>query len=167
MSLPVQLFGDGELKLNLKQLAQTTGSALFEAMFEEAEEIKDLAKAFAPVDDYELVNAIETDIEARDASGRFKKKEVTVFVDLNRQNDDGTYVGEYAMLMHEYLAPYGSGDFKLGPKSLKKDGGRRVVGGKFLERAILERALPMMQRLEAAAEQHMKRTVRVSRGNKR
>ncbi len=163
----VQLYGDGELKLNLERLADTTGNQLFLAMLEEAEKIRDLAKEFAPVDDYNLVEAIQTDIESRDASGRFKRKEVTVFVDMEKANDDGTKVGDYAMLIHEYLQPYGSGDLNLGKKSQQKDAGRRVVGGKFLERAILERALPMIDRLEAVAQQHMKRTVSVTPRKKR
>lgn len=163
----VQLYGDGELKLNLERLADTTGNQLFLAMLQEAERIRDLAKEFAPVDDYNLVEAIKTDVEARDALGRFKRKEVTVFVDMEKQNDDGTVVADYAMLIHEYLQPYGSGDLNLGKKSQQKDAGRRVVGGKFLERAILERALPMIEKLEAVAEQHIKRTVNVSSRNKR
>jgi hypothetical protein len=163
----VELYGDGELKLNLERLAETTGNQLFMAMLEEAEKIRDLAREFAPVDEYNLVNAIQTDVESRDSSGRFKRKEVTVFVDMNMVNDDGTYVGDYAMLIHEYLQPYGSGDLNLGKKSQLKDAGRRVVGGKFLERAILERALPMIDRLEAVAQQHMKRTVSVTPRKKR
>lgn len=51
----------------------------------------------------------------------------------------GRDVSEYAMIMHEFLAPFGAGTYNLGMKSMLKDQGadnEHRVGGKFLERAV-------------------------------
>lgn len=62
---------------------------------------------------------------------------------------DGVDVDDYVMEMHEGLAPYGSGEYQLGPASVAKGAG---VGGKFLERAFREREDKLVDEIVAEIE---------------
>ena len=101
-------------------------------MQEEAATMRDLARSFAP----HLHGHLEHAIRWRTSR---TKKGVEVYVDLNAAAEDDKTVGDYAIRMHEQLSPFGSGRYRLGPVSRAKDGGRGVVGGKFLDRAITAR----------------------------
>jgi len=112
-----------------------------------------LASKFAPKDDGELENAIKVrDGDGqRGADGRFQRKTVEVYVDVNMPTADGRTVGDYAYEMHEHLTPFGP--LQLGPESVSKQASQsEMVGGKFLERAVEERADKIMENLTTAAK---------------
>lgn len=120
-----------------------------------AEQIKKETVDNAPVDTHGLEKAIETSSEGggRDPIGRFQRVRYVVYINANTENSDGEAVGKYAMIMHEELAPYGSGNYKLGKDSQTKAATGKDVGGKFLERAaegnrreILDKAIDIARR---------------------
>lgn len=101
---------------------------------EEAKEIADLARSFAPVDEGNLEDAIEVNPhEERDGNRRVS---VEVWVNPDAPGSGGEeFAISYGMRLHEQQEPFGSGAIPLGVKSRIKDVGRGVVGGKFMERA--------------------------------
>ena len=103
-----------------------------------AELIMKKSQENSPVDTYNLEEAhhIEESITRAD-NVRYSIEVSGVGYGSEHPRD----VEEYAMLVHELLAPYGAGElngkpFSIGPKSRAKAATGAAVGGKFLERAI-------------------------------
>lgn len=131
----------------IRQISDRAYRGVSDVMRQEAEVAAELAKNYAPVDEHNLERAIKVRADRTGINGRY---EVDVYVDedmpavshnrngsVTKGTEDKT-VGEYAAIMHEGLAPYGSGAFNLGPESLRKAGYGYDVGGKFLTRALDE-----------------------------
>lgn len=135
--MAVTVSGLDEFLINLQQTSEKAVRGAAAQMQVEADEIARVAKLMAPVDEHDLEDAIKVTKEkgGRDALGRFTKASFNIGVDpLAITRDNKTFVGEYAYMIHEHLAPYG--DLKLGEKSRAKQAGNPyLVGGKFLERA--------------------------------
>jgi hypothetical protein len=111
-------------------IGKDANRAVFDHLKEEAREIRDLARQFAPVDDHDLEKAIKTQMV-------LSEKTVYIGIDPTIVDEHGKRVAEYGSMLHELLAiGAGGGTMKLGPKSRAKDGGRGVVGGGFLARAF-------------------------------
>lgn len=152
----VKVSGIEELRLLLEQSGEKAVRGVFNKMVEEAGQIRDLARQYAPVDEGNLEAAIKVEVEGggRDDRGRFVRKAVAVYIDPNTPAEDGKTVGEYAWLMHEHLTPYGP--LQLGERSQAKQSGQSgMVGGKFLERAASEREKDMVKRLAAEARSYL------------
>lgn len=137
----------------LKRLPEKATKAALRQLKKEALIVEDVAKKMAPVDFGDLENAIkmkQVDV-GRDSGGRFQKNQFVIGLDPNYPCKDpkdpsGKRVGDYALVVHEYLpwgtdqkvpAPWG-GLWGLGEKSLAKQA--RVapleVGGGFMYRAF-------------------------------
>lgn len=119
-------------------LSQTGDRALkgVEKVLEEgAEDIADLARAYAPyaspefggsrIEREHLQEAIET---RRNRGGALE-----VFVNGRRKGHGGKLIAEYAWLMHEGLIPYGDGPWHASPSTQAKN---PYAGGRYLERAF-------------------------------
>jgi hypothetical protein len=143
----IRLEGVDELMTILQQTGEKAQRGVYQQMKKEALEIQRLARLYAPIDHGNLEDAISVEeMEGeRDSRGRMGRKSVVVFVDMSQEGYEGEPIGQYAYIMHEYLAPYGK--FKLGPLSQLKNKGNGKVGGKFLERAINDVSQEMMKRL--------------------
>jgi hypothetical protein len=134
------------LTLAIKQVGARASRGVAGLLRTEGETIRDLAKAFAPVKDGYLENAIKTEAQRVNGNGRL---EVYVYIDMGMPAADGKSVGDYALQMHEGLEGGGSGAFKLGPGSRLKEALTGMpVGGKFLERAGAERIGTIMARAQ-------------------
>lgn len=150
----VEVEGVEELIYLLRQKGKKAVKGAFTQMRQEAKDIRDLAREMAPVDEGDLERAIVTREVGggRDEfSGQFVRKEIVIEVDgevnagTNREGKQSK-VGDYAYIMHEHLAPFGS--FKLGKRSRAKQAASNVlVGGKYLERAVAEREKGLINRI--------------------
>lgn len=137
------------MKIRMEQLTERSEREILQVMREEAAQIAELAKDYAPRDEGSLEDAIKV---LEDREGLNRRTRVTVGVDENHLDDKGRRVGEYALIMHEKLAPYGSGAFNLGPESTAKDAGSGRVGGKYLDRAIMARMGAIRRRVQQTYE---------------
>lgn len=136
------------LEIRLSQLGERSSREILAVMRDEAEQIANLARQYAPVDDHFLEQAIEV---VEDRGGINTRTQVYVQVNPDAVDERGQSVLQYAALQHELLGPYGAGIWRLGPKSREKDGGTGRVGGKFLERAVNERKRTISYRIEKIA----------------
>lgn len=145
--MAIRLEGADELAVMLRQIGPKATDGIFEQMKIEARSIQNLARSYAPLDHGNLEDAIKMEVlgGGRDARGRFVRKALSVFIDMEARGYAGEPMSQYAYLMHEHLTPYGP--LKLGEKSAAKDGGRGIVGGRFLERASEEVSAGIMSRL--------------------
>lgn len=131
-----------ELSYLLMQVGERAARGMAAMMRDEAEKIVEKARSNAPVDKHNLEQAIKMrEIRGgRDPlSGKFARARFEIYIDGTIEDNDGKPVSEYAMIMHEELAPYGAGFYNLGPASQAKASSGNDVGGKFLERAVDER----------------------------
>lgn len=154
----ISISGIDELKIVLQRASKEAPGHVFDRMKREGRDMRDLARAMAPVDVGSLEEAITVQTEGggRDSKGRFLSKAISVFIDMNAPVEDrpGHSVGEYAYEMHEHLTPYGPK--QLGKKSLAKQGGQSVmVGGGFLERAADKIEDGLMGRLIEVARSYL------------
>lgn len=150
MASRIEMEGVSELIAILEQTGEKAKRGVLAQMRKEAKEIQRLAREYAPIDEGNLEESITVEDveEERDERGRFTKKSVAVFIDFLAAGSNGALaVGEYAYVMHELLLPYGAGGYNLGKNSVAKDGGRGVVGGRFLERAVDDVSKGLMNRL--------------------
>lgn len=148
--MALELEGADELAILIRNAGAKAAKGVVEQMRREALNIQALARRFAPIDHGPLEDAIKVETlgGGRDDGGRFVRKAFAVYIDMSAQAFDGRSVGQYAYVMHEMLMPFGSGGYKLGPKSRKKQAGQaEIVGGRFLERAAEEVSRNMMNRL--------------------
>lgn len=145
------ILGVQEMLLNLDM---NTKRRVTTRLYEQAVELRNLARKMAPEDMANLEYAIKVSPEsidgvARDSLGHFARREFKVYVDMNdpapHLNDDGSItkgtenklVGDYAYYVHEYVHP--AGNNKLGERSaLKQMGQNEEVGGAFMTRAAEE-----------------------------
>lgn len=126
-----------ELTVRLEQIGDRARKHAIEYMREEALEVGSVAVELAPVDEGNLEQAIEVDDVGggRDASGRFTRKAVAVYVNPNAPGSGGAdTVDQYMRFIHD-------GYYNLGPKSISKAAlTGRPVGRRFLARALEHRA---------------------------
>lgn len=148
------------ITMAITQIGDRAIRGISDVMKEEGEKIRDLARDNAPVDEGDLERAIKMEVDRSGAHGR---TQVYVYVDESVTGDDGKPVEQYAKLMHEGLAPYGSGlygdvDNPKYPdtKSKKKKAMGFDVGGKFLTRALADRYDIMMEKVRAVARRILK-----------
>lgn len=139
-------FDVGAVAATIQQVGDRAIKHGIEVMRVEAQEIANLAREYAPVDEGDLERAIQvSDNEARDDRNR---KTVSVGVDPTAPGSGGVARAlDYAVKLHELQVPFGVGSIGLGPGSQQKDAGRGVVGGKFMERAVLERQKILSEKL--------------------
>ena len=134
------------LSIQLTQVGKRAMRGVSAVMQEEGMKIRDKAREYAPVDKGNLEDAIRCDIDRNGLNGRTL---VYVYVDMDYPaGANGKTVGDYAMIMHEGLTPYG--ELNLGKYSQIK-AATFAVGGKFLERAIDEVAPKIESRVAAIA----------------
>jgi len=135
-----------QLLYRIKQIGDRATKGISDVMRDEAENIRDLARSNAPVDEGNLEAAIKTDFDYQGINRRLR---ASIYIDMEmpEAQGNGRTVGRYAEIMHELLAPYGSGRFNLGKKSEDKRAAGHDVGGKFLERAAEARVEPMLTRV--------------------
>lgn len=146
----MEIEGADELAILLTQSGGKAVKGVLDQMRKEAAKIQELAQKYAPIDHGNLEDAIKVRTQGggRDESGRFGRKSISVFIDMNAPAFDGRTVGEYAYVMHEHLLPFGSGGYNLGKHSQAKQAGQsEIVGGRFLERAADDVSKDMMNRL--------------------
>jgi hypothetical protein len=141
------------MEVALSQIGERSSRDILAVMREEAEEIASNARKFAPVDEGYLQDSIEVVEERSGINGRTV---VTVQVDPEAQDDRGMSVYDYGRLVSMLLEPHGSGLWKLGKKSRDKDGGRGVVGGRFIERAVKSRQAIIGRRINEIARRIFK-----------
>ena len=141
------------LTFALTQIGERALRGISTVMEEEGAEIQALARSYAPVDEGDLESAIKLE---KDRSGEHGRTRVFVYVDMDAPADHGKVVGDYAMLMHEGLAPYGSGAFHLGKLSIEKMMAGNNVGGKFMERAAIDRLPILMSRVQAIVKRALR-----------
>lgn len=145
MGLVKSNFNPELLAIKMNRLGDTAARRILGVMREEGDTIAELARENAPVDDGELEDAIQV---VEDRGGVNNRVQVTVQVDPGAIDSKGVPVMSYARVMHEALAPYGTGAFHLGPESQAKDGGSGKVGGKFMERSMRSRIGEMGKRVK-------------------
>lgn len=146
----IKVSGIDELTFLLRQVGPKAQRGALDAMRDEAQDIVDLAKKYAPIDKGNLEEAIRFEEQGggRDSAGRFARKEIVIGIDADKPADANKTVGDYAYEMHEHLTPYG--EYKLGPRSMQKQAGQSErVGGKFLERAVNKVSKGMIDRIIA------------------
>ena len=135
------------LMATIRQGGEKAVRGVAKQMEDEGEEIADLARQYAPVDEHNLENAIEVE-SSRSGVNRRTVVDVGVNSFAPVEGREDITVGDYAFIMHE-------GVYNLGPGSLAKDGGRGVVGPKYLERALKERERGLIGRLSRAAKRSL------------
>jgi hypothetical protein len=133
------------LAVKLNRLGSEASRKILAAMREEGDNIAAEARANAPHKDGDLEDAIQVVEDRGGANGRVQ---VTVQVDPSAAGTDGRPVIQYARIMHEALAPYGTGAYQLDAGSLAKDAGSGRVGGKFMERAMRSRIGPLGKKVK-------------------
>lgn len=138
----------------LENLSEATGKSTRAALRQSGTAIRDLARDYAPVEEGNLEQAIQT---KEDRQGINTRMRVLIGIELDYPAQRGKTVDAYAMLMHEGLAPYGSGAYQLGEDSQRKRNMGSDVGGKYLERAIND-LQPYVERLmKDAIKREMRR----------
>lgn len=121
----------------IEQIGERASRAALSEMRKQTVVLRDLARSYAPVDKGNLEESIQILEDRGGANGR---KRLFVYVDINRVTDGkAKTIGSYAYAMHESLAPYGSGYYRLGRKSRAKRAKGNKVGGKFMSRALRDR----------------------------
>jgi hypothetical protein len=133
------------LALKVNRMGDVAARRILGVMREEGDTIAGLARENAPYKDGDLEEAIQV---VEDRGGINNRVQVTVQVDPSAIDKEGKPVVEYARVMHEALAPYGTGAFNLDEGSIAKDGGSGKVGGKFMERAMNTRIGEMGKRVK-------------------
>lgn len=131
------IFNRSALEAAITNTAEVASKNASQVLRRAAIKIRDLARAYAPLDTGTLEKAIDYGT-IRDSTTR--RNVFVVYIDLDATNPkDGKSLGEYAAIMEQQLHPYGrrSGKlyFTLREKSEAKG---PKVGGRFLKRAIDE-----------------------------
>lgn len=141
--------------LTLERLQDNVSNSVRKQLEKEAKKVVEVARKMAPIDEHNLEKAIKYESvgtgargkQGRNAKGQFDKNSWVIGVDVNDTAGASKRVGDYAMLVHEYL-PWGTdqkvvypgGEWGLGPKSLEKQknlsGEGIEVGGAFMYRAM-------------------------------
>lgn len=119
MAIKLRRSSVANTRAKMKKFGDAGTKAARRAMKRKGAEIRELAKTFAPIDTGDLEKAIFMRSKVLSGGG--------IHVEVNVRNLER----DYELHTHE-------GDYNLGPKSDAKDGGRGVVGRKYLERAFDE-----------------------------
>lgn len=144
----LEIKGIEALLANLSQTGDRAVRGVSDEIKRGAKKIQDLAREYAPEDEGNLSESIKVEVDRSGINGRVQ---AFVYVDGDAAAEDGT-VGDYALAVHEGVAPYGSGGHgRIGEKSMAKDAGRGVVGGKFMERAVDQLQVEIAEDLTQAA----------------
>jgi hypothetical protein len=155
----LNISGIADLQKALRNLGETGSASLFSVLNKSAQEVQRRAKAYVPVDEGNLEDAIKLERRDDQTSGR---RMLVIGVDMATPAGLSKTVGDYAIFIHE-------GVYKLGPKSVEKANRTGVqVGPKFLERAMQEMERPTKD----AFDQEVRRLVakansRVPKGRNR
>lgn len=102
-----------------------------------AERVERLAKEYAPLDDGDLQNAIET-LKGKDEHMRVTyivRVNPDVVASMDGEGNAKKHVADYALLMERGMRPQGSG-YNPGPGTLQKRDAGMDAGGKFMARAF-------------------------------
>jgi len=133
----------------LTQIGEHAEKRGAEALRKGAHEIRNRARAYAPLEHGGLEHAIQV---YSDRSGINRRRVYYVYIDPDMPELDAggkptsRKVGRYMMMMHE-------GSYNLGKRSLAKEASSGVsVGPKFLERAADE----VIDKLNQAVAQHIR-----------
>ncbi|CAO3459773.1 hypothetical protein [Azospirillum argentinense] len=127
------------LGITLRQVGERAVRSARERMKREGETVAELARQYAPVDHEGPTRGSPP---GRELERSIRAEKV---IETNRRlaiaisaggTVGGVDVDAYAALMHEGLAPYGSGAYQPGPLTRAKGG---KAGGKYLERAFTDR----------------------------
>lgn len=130
----VKVTGMGTLLSKLIQAKEEAVGAAMNAANEAVELIKEESISRAPVDTGDLERCHATSVKYFKSLGKVVGR---VYLDDSKATHlHYSPTTKYATIMHEHLAPYGSGAFNLGEGSLKKSAAGHDVGGKFLLRAV-------------------------------
>lgn len=126
--------GIDKMIARLRLVGADVQQAAVEAVEEATELLKEESISRAPVDTGDLEECHDTKVHA------FKNNQKVVGVvfidDSKMQAFHYTPTSQYAIIMHEHLAPYGSGEFQMREASRQKRASGHDVGGKFLLRAL-------------------------------
>lgn len=121
----------------IQQRGERAVKGVSTVMQEGGDEIRDLARMYAPVDKGNLEDAI---IKSTNPTGLNRRAEIEVGVDMSQPIGGGRTVERYAERMHE-------GNYKLGKKSEAKAAALGVrVGPGYLSRAFNEVKGKMIER---------------------
>lgn len=140
---------------DLVDMGRDIEKAANRAIKEAAELVKHRSVSNSPVDTGDLEACHEITITHKDGS-----VVAEIWIDDSKMNHADKHdipPSRYAVIMHECLAPYGSGEFDLGPLSDQKQKSGHDVGGKFLERALSKSEEDIDAIVAAAFEQAIKR----------
>lgn len=136
------------LETRLEQLGDRAMKGMSEQMRRHAIKIRDLARAYAPVKTGLLEKSIDYAVLREN-----RRNVYVVYIDTEaaRFSGDGS-LGDYAMIMHQQLHPYGrqapgGRRFNLGVKSAAKAASGKKVGGRFLTRATSDANVDLMSKL--------------------
>lgn len=145
--MPMEMqFNPQQLELKISQIGERAMRGMSARMRTHAILIRDLARAYAPVDTGLLEDSIDYKVIKEN-----RRNGYIVHLDLDAARRRGRGVlGDYAFIMEEELHPFGRkrGDryFTLGElsKQKAKSSGKKV-GGRFLARAIRDGTKTIMQ----------------------
>jgi hypothetical protein len=148
----MKITGVNATRLKLARTEKVTHKRLLRHLRNSAEEVAKLARAFAPVDEGNLEEAIEA---SESKEGFFSRKRSVVFVGVNPDKLGEGYTESgfrYDVRMHE-------GAYKLSPASLEKQRtGGKTVGPKYLTRAWQELEPEITAKAEAISDDIVNRS---------
>lgn len=139
--------GMGSLKATLSRIGQAVPRAMDQELAMVAAEVRNKAKAMAPIDYGDLKSAIRLRrLGVQGAGGRFVAglSNYEVYLDMNQPVTDPdkeeTRVGEYAWKVHEHMGWAGNRRALMPSEKSVAAGKAEGVdaGGRFMERALLE-----------------------------
>jgi hypothetical protein len=121
------------LEFSMRQIGERAVKGAAEKMRRRSIKIRDLARAYAPVDTGSLRDAIDQE-ESIDPGTR--RKMFVVFIDPEAayEGSDSKTVGDYGMLVERHLSPFGDGSLN-GRRFRIRDRSDPKKGGRFLSRA--------------------------------
>lgn len=141
----LKILGVKETLVNLRRTEQRTHKRLLRLMRRGAEDIRDLSREYAPVDEGNLEEAIEVGESVENFMGRSRNVEF-VGVNPDKLGEGFTkYKYRYDIAMHE-------GSYNLGPLSqAKAQASGKQVGPKYLTRAWKELEPDLIAKAERIA----------------
>ena len=155
-----------EIPALLQRGGDAARSAARACLDAEADEIVKLARSYAPVLHHDVVGRHGISIKAIQGTGDTSAGPLELSIkkvpgDILARGYTvevtcGEGLGDYPVMMEEGLAPYGSGAFQLGPLSREKAARGNKVGGKYMERALLDRQDGIPDRVAAAIKEVLK-----------
>lgn len=152
-------------QFNLDKLRQSlfakqgrANAAMRQATEAGAEKIMEKSQSNSPVDTYNLEEAHHIEQTLTEADHVRFKVEVS---GVGYGSDDPRDVETYAMIVHENLAPYGTGElngkpFSIGKLSQAKAAAGNDVGGKFLDRAVESEKKAAIEGIRQAVRKSLK-----------